>query len=464
MKKIIKILSSLKLAVFVILGLCCVVAAGTIIESKYDAQAASKLVYRSWWLFSFLLLLVTNLTAVMVDRWPWKAKHAPFIMAHIGIILLLLGAALTVRFGIDGNMRIDIGGKSHQVSVNGTELNLYSSFDGQNFTRLFGSEVDFFLNPPDSDKKTMTLNTDEGDIKILEYIPYALAEQQVKAVQDPRLGAGLRIQLSNPRVHFVQWLVQRTPNDRIFKDLGPAAVTWLAEKDFPKTGSGRNELFLSPIVNGQDQKIHYLISYKDSGRKPQAGYVQEGQSVQTGWMGIELKILRFLPQALEETVFQAAPGPTELTNQAVRFDYKGQQHWLQLDDSVKLFSQKAVYILAYGHQHIDTGFDLSLKKFSVGHYPGSMMASSYSSIVDVPGAGEKEISMNEPLHHNGLTIYQASFQSDDKGQPIASIFSVNYDPGRWFKYLGSLIIVAGTILLFYNKRKASRRLGPEVLS
>jgi hypothetical protein len=68
--------------------------------------------------------------------------------------------------------------------------------------------------------------------------------------------------------------------------------------------------------------------------------------------------------------------------------------------------------------------------------------------------------MNEPLKYRGLTFYQASFQQDTDGTPIASILSVNYDPGRWIKYLGSLILTLGTVLLFYNKRKAARASAP----
>jgi len=177
-------------------------------------------------------------------------------------------------------------------------------------------------------------------------------------------------------------------------------------------------------------------------------------------MGLELRILRFLPHAEEAWEMETADRPTELTNQAIEIEYAGKKHWVQLDDVLKLFTDHAVYVLTYGHVRTDMGFDLNLKKFTIGHYQGTSMASSYSSVVEVDNKGEHEISMNEPLKMNGLTIYQASFQQNEKGEPVASIFSVNYDPGRWLKYLGCLILVFGTIWLFYNKRRASRAMGP----
>ena len=81
-----------------------------------------------------------------------------------------------------------------------------------------------------------------------------------------------------------------------------------------------------------------------------------------------------------------------------------------------------------------------------------MRAASYESEVNVPELGDLVISMNEPLKHEGLTFYQASFHEDDAGRPIASVLSVNKDPGRFLKYLGSLLIVLGSIVLFYFKR------------
>jgi hypothetical protein len=88
-------------------------------------------------------------------------------------------------------------------------------------------------------------------------------------------------------------------------------------------------------------------------------------------------------------------------------------------------------------------------------------AASYASQVAVPGLTESAtISMNEPLKHMGFTVYQASFQDGPDGKPVASIFSVNHDPGRWLKYLGCLIISLGTILLFYMKRKTARAQAP----
>jgi cytochrome c biogenesis protein ResB len=65
------------------------------------------------------------------------------------------------------------------------------------------------------------------------------------------------------------------------------------------------------------------------------------------------------------------------------------------------------------------------------------------------------ISMNEPLKRDGYTLYQSSYQLIPNA-PAVSIFSVNQDPGRWIKYLGSLILAIGIIIYTYMRSRLYR--------
>jgi hypothetical protein len=116
--------------------------------------------------------------------------------------------------------------------------------------------------------------------------------------------------------------------------------------------------------------------------------------------------------------------------------------------------------VSFGNVRIDINFDLKLKEFEVGRYEGTNRAASYQSLVETPEGQEVLISMNEPLKYKGLTFYQASFTENPDGSPNASILSVNYDPGRFLKYLGSLIMSIGIVWMFYNKRKTARARAP----
>ncbi len=135
----------------------------------------------------------------------------------------------------------------------------------------------------------------------------------------------------------------------------------------------------------------------------------------------------------------------QMTREVVKVTFDNKTHWLQLNDILRFFMGNEVYVLGYRNQTVDIGFNIRLMDFKVGRYQGTRRAASYQSEVDVDRLGPVTISMNEPLKNNGFTFYQASFQEE----PVVSILSVNRDPGRWIKYLGSLLVVLGTIMLFY---------------
>jgi hypothetical protein len=444
-QKTLKFLASIKLAVIVIASIATLTAVGTFVEAKYDATAAKKMVYDSIYMNIIMIVFAINLTSVMVDRWPWKVRHAPFVFAHIGILILMTGQFITSKFGIDGSMRVEIGGENRFIQLPQTDLIVYSSFDGNNYTKIMEREVDFFNNPP-TPEKPMVLLPEQINIKLKDYYKYAVASKEITASENKKLGAGVRIQITNGQANFIEWIVQRNPTNKAMADLGPLKVHL---GPLPHSGVGQNEIYLNAQPDG---KIKYVLYAKESLDPRKEGYIEEGKAVQTGWMGLELRILRFFPQAEESWKIEKRDYPTPLTSEAVQVEFQGKSQWILLNDTMKFFTDTAVYFLTYANRRMDIGFNIQLDSFNVDKYQGTMRAMAYKSHVIVPEIGGHEISMNEPLKHNGLTIYQASFQDGPMGKPVASIFSINKDPGRWLKYLGSLVMTIGIILLFYFKK------------
>ncbi len=443
-KKIIHFLASVKLAVVIILYLCVVIAWGTIVESRYDAQAAKVKVYDSLWMYIGFTALATSLIAVMVDRWPWKLRHAPFIFAHLGIIAILIGSVQTLRWGLDGSMVIGIGQSQKQVTIPEQQIMIYASFDGNRLSKIYEKDVNFLRNPLD---EPIVIPTEAGDFKFVEFSPYVVAQQTVLPSKETQLGAGVRYQIANEQFQHIDWLVQKKEGSSAQQDLGPLKIR-LGQMG-PRTDK-KNEVVLE--VAGPE-KLRYQIFSKDRDKALKKGEVKEGQSIELGWMGLKLKVLRYLPKALEKWDVKKRESPTPLTVSALKFVHNDKEHWILLNDTLRVFSPQAAYFVSYLNRRIDLDFSIRLKEFEKENYAGTQKAMTYKSLVEIPGHGEHEITMNEPLDWKGLTFYQASFQEDEFGQPVSSVLSVNYDPGRPLKYGGSLIMVLGIILLFYNKRQ-----------
>jgi len=71
---------------------------------------------------------------------------------------------------------------------------------------------------------------------------------------------------------------------------------------------------------------------------------------------------------------------------------------------------------------------------------------------------EVNISMNRPLQHRGFRVFQSGYQQPEGG-PEISIFSVAKDPGIPLKYAGSIILVLGTLLMFYTRKFSNQGQG-----
>ncbi len=130
---------------------------------------------------------------------------------------------------------------------------------------------------------------------------------------------------------------------------------------------------------------------------------------------------------------------------------------------------------------VDIGFDIKLDNFERKLDPGTSQASHFSSVVEFLSRSGKmlvkdpvTITMNAPVDFSdpasgrSYRLFQESFMgpwmpgddlyekftknTSEKPERLeASVLTVNYDPGRGVKYLGSSLIVAGIFTMFYMK-------------
>lgn len=456
LKKIIKFLASLKVAVFVITAIGALVAWGTIVEARYmDAKIAQETIYHSRLSYAIFILFAINLTAVIIDRYPWKKHHVGFISAHIGILILLLGSVVTRYYGVDGSMSIPIGESANQVMVSETDLLVYTTLTGESYRKLQEIPVNFWSQAP-TPEKPLRVSLPSGDLLITDFYRYALVDSKVTESQEATDGPALRFQISNDNVAQTDWLVSKT-GEAAETQLGPARIV-MSLGDFQYTGG--NVLVLRPL---SADEVEFSVYSDKQGKKINSGKAKAGAHFNLGWMNLEFRLLKYHRHAKQEVKFVKREQSTPETISALQFSYNGKEGWIGLNSMARLYGDAEMYIVAYGNRRIPLDFKMTLKNFEVGRYQGTRRASSYQSVVSVPSLGDDiVISMNEPLKHAGFTFYQASFQEDQMGKPVASVFSVNYDPGRWLKYLGSLLIVLGSVHLFYRRWKVAQKGGGQV--
>jgi len=87
-------LSSLRLAVVTMVTLGAVCGYATFYEMQNGTPAAQRDIYQTPW-FAFILgILGLNVFSVMVSRYPWTKHHTGFLIAHVGILLVLAGSVV----------------------------------------------------------------------------------------------------------------------------------------------------------------------------------------------------------------------------------------------------------------------------------------------------------------------------------------------------------------------------------
>ena len=448
----------LSVAVFVLLGV--LTAVGTYIESLLDQETANRLIYHSFLMTGTLGLLALNLSAALVDRWPWKARHIPFILAHFGILIMIFGAGLTRRFGVDGSLRIKEGETAEGVSLQAEEVTLYSSFDGENFSQIQREAVDFYLNRP-SPKKPFPLSAGRDTFLIDGYIPYAILRQSFQETGPAGGRPALRFHLEGQRGSFVEWLFLPHGQETQIKEFGPARIVFTTDLRQPaligknKNPDGKETSRLKqPSPTGKNTLFLYVrgkrLFYSLEKRKKRP--LKPGRAFSTGWMDFQFRLLEFFPKA--RRVFEVTPAkrPSDNTLPAVAVSRGGRRIWTALGAYTQFYEKDKMFAFGYLNRTHPLGFSIKLLDFRIRKYQGSDKAKSYESEVEVFGK-KHIISMNQPLKVGGYTFYQSGFEEGEEGRKTASILSVNKDPGRFVKYAGGALVVLGMTLLFYRRKK-----------
>jgi len=206
------------------------------------------------------------------------------------------------------------------------------------------------------------------------------------------------------------------------------------------------------------------------GRYEPRGSVGKGAQLEIPQQ-IKIAVLDYLPSARREVSFrpvycgefgggrvarEEAAALVEVTAYGT-----AQQVWLGRNDAEygrqRLATPQGPLDVTFGYESLRLQFSLQLLQFKRGVNPGRMGDASFASSVKLidkaRGTEEvREISMNRPLVHDKYTFYQSSYE-ERPGESKTSMLSVSYDPGRFWKYLGSVILCLGIFTTYYLKAR-----------
>ncbi len=428
------------------LAVACAVA--TFVEKDWGSQAARAEVYETWWFRLLLGLLTLFLASHLLRRRWWRPERLPLALMHGGAALVLIGAMVTWRYGMEGFVHLREGQ---------TGTTLLSRRPFLTVTAVYGADSATVQVPVSfSPRKKVRLSAQlaVGGVEIGARVTRYVAEGVREIVAHPTGGPAVALTVVDG-------------NARQIVVLGPGEVAWLAGVvlacdttvadslpvvTFSVKGDRPAFCATQPVVRQamRDTALVRLPAHEHHPLEPLQLYMV-GQ--------VRWALRSFLPQARVTAVpareIQPPVDPSSV-EEALELELRaGQEHRLLtlfggtgVPGSPQQVALGQVQVSAtFGSLAQKLPFALQLLDFAVERYPGSDRPSMFISKVVVVDAEHgvrraAEVFMNHPLAYRGHRFFQTSYDDDELG----SVLTVAADPGRTVVYAGFVFLGGGLVL------------------
>lgn len=503
-------LGSLTFAIILIISAALFVIAGTFIESATESHLqAARYTYSSPLFFLLLAGFFINILFSATRRWPFKVKHIPFLITHLGLLMIIGGTVIKNLYGVQGNMVLMEGTSSSSIFVP-------NSYAIQISNNSFQTNLLF-----DNERKTLTSSPFEQlSVELIGYTPN-VSERYYEQSDEEIFSKTLK-ELSTPPIDFFRnvseddvalgqffheweqthcWLypVSKPLSDSLASIFNQLDIETLPEKEKlsckltsllmehiePKLWQGislynaleelhwplvaefkGNESL--PLLQAQlrsisEQMPHLSIDQKSETPEEKAHLLS---AYFRNWNIHPEEILEAAPESPLTVVHEPIPSLIKLEDNipAVQLHFKDND----ISESVTLAYNRYGnglkwpvanrYFVRFQPLFLQIPFTVRLRDARQVNIPGTRQPYSFECDIQITDrkskeALEKTISMNN-VHEtwNGYRFYLANISPSDESAPKHVQIIVNHDPARYtMTYPGALLVFIGVILLFWKK-------------
>ncbi len=310
--RLFRFFASVKLAMLLLAVLIVAIIAGTLWESSFDARVARAYIYEASWFNIWLGLLAVNLICSAFSRMPWKRHHTGFLLTHLGIIVLLVGALIGRTYGVEGSMTIFKGDPPNNFLT--VDEHVLQVIDGDNSSQTLPLEM--INRRPTPDRPWPLSTTPSGwAVAAVDYSSALDVKMEPKAVP-----AG-----GTPALHFTiktarmgqsldSWVLADDPDHGTF-DMGLAGVEFKSGTATPVAAPTSQaadlEETLFAFANASAGQVSKVMKGGSTGVKVQPVDTEKGKSpkvvIQAGTVEQTIEIAPNIgkPVAITGTPFTA---------------------------------------------------------------------------------------------------------------------------------------------------------------
>lgn len=309
---------SLRLTVVLLLYIAVACVYGTFFEGRHGTKAAQAFVYKSWWFDIGLGLMATNITCSTLRRWPFQWKHTGFIVTHIGILVILFGAFLTHRYGIEGQVAILEGESEARLFQEENILTVSTTPDeiGASFSTDF-EDAPWNHAPGETfeaESLGLTLTVDE-------YYPQAAHRESITddgTADNPAVLIGLRGGRMTGNSSSEHWLVARDSERRVL-DFGMMVIS-LEEKPSAAAVQAVIDSLGDSQPKGPPKKGVLKFTSQELALPPDFAIEVDkamDQSIPLGDSGVFVRLVQYFPAFVIEKSEDGKMVPTNKTDEPI---------------------------------------------------------------------------------------------------------------------------------------------------
>ena len=311
MRVVLQSIGSLWFAAVLLMLLLVAMACATVYESTHGTERALIAFYHSAWFKLLLFLLGANLLASVVVRYPFSRRQIGFVLTHCGILATLLGALITERFGIDGQVAIVEGQSVSALRVPQETLTIRNQRDRSQWQIELGKSVAGGFDPLDA-VDTVVFEHDKLSISALRYVPDG--EMRHRIVDDnPGVQAAVEVSLSPTGHERAVWIFAGKPVNLSSKRAGYRVVTDPDELE---------QLFSRQQPANSSYPGRVRLGYHESTQELDLKDCVD-QPVVIGDTGYSFQVLRYFQHATVGSDYQLADDPDQAVNPAIEAEVTG---------------------------------------------------------------------------------------------------------------------------------------------
>lgn len=457
MKKYIDIFFSMLSSVILLLVFGAAIGYATFAESAHGTPYAQDIVYDALWFELLLTLLIVNMIGSIYRYKLINKRKWSMLLFHLAFICILIGSAVTRYFGSEGIMHLRQGETSNEISSQKTAVKIMAEYNGQkvekstlvnfsvNESNVFSESlaiggktitVENELFVPNSEESIVPDNNGEPAINIFVMSGAEQSTYFTMMGNEKNTAGNMTFGFEgNKDSADIQFSVDN--NNLYFKSTYPISKTGMVASGMIDR---ENAIPIAPgnLCLAEQNKVYRVekLVFMIQGFIPKAVKMltpinTEGTEATMGSDALVFKI--------------------SSDNASKKINVISTQNQASIPSTCELNDVKVT--VSYGAYMEKLPFSISLRKFELERYTGSMSPSSYASEITVTDTEMKSVRpfriyMNNILNYRGYRFFQSSYDQDEMG----TILSVNHDYwGTFITYIGYLLMLIGMVFTLFNK-------------